>query len=93
MASDDFNKSSRMGWQMYGAVTGFTTSIGMAVFGLAMYTKPDASGWWLAMGIMGVLGTVGSVINFCNLVKQDINAHKTPPEKKHDDVPPPGPQP
>lgn len=102
MASDDFNKASASGWQLYGAVTGFTTSIGMGVFGLAMYTKPEASGWWLAMGIIGVLGAAGSIYNFVNLLKQETRTHKPPQDdpagpkgdgRNPGDEPPRGPQP
>ena len=99
MASDDFNKASKTGWQLYGAVSGFSTSIVMGIFGLGMYTKPDASGWWLAMGIIGTLGAVGSIYNFCNLLKQEMKANKPhddkhEPQNNHEDAPPPpGPQP
>jgi Na+/melibiose symporter-like transporter len=102
MASDDFNKASKSGWQLYGAVSGCTTSIIIGIFGLAMYTKPDASGWWLAMGIIGVLGAIGSGYNFYNLLKQEMKNNKPPEnhthghtheESKPGDEPPPGPHP
>lgn len=99
MASDDFNKASRSGWQIYGAVSGFTTSMCIGVFGLGMATKADASNWWLVMGILGILGTIGSAYNVYSLLKTEAKSQKphdseqVPPPGEPDNHPPQGPQP
>ena len=89
--SDEFNKKSQIGWQIYGAISGFTGSVIMGAISMAMYVKPDASNWWLAGAIMGGMGAVGSIYSFALLLKEDMKQNRDAQNK--DKHPPEGPKP
>ena len=91
MASEDFNKSSKNGWRIYGEVSGFTSGVMLGMFSLAMAMKPGASGWWTAAAIAGGLCAIGSVISLFSGLNKDVKDTKHTDKK--DGPAAPGPKP
>lgn len=70
--SEEFNNKSKITWQAYSAISGLTGGTVIGVLGLALYLKPESSGWWLVPAILGGLTAAGSIYSFASLLRQEI---------------------
>ena len=92
MSSEDFNKTAKNGWRVYGEVSGFTGGVMLGMFSLAMHMKPDAPKWWLGLAIVGGLAAVGSVYSLFSGLNQEVKDIKDH-DKKDGGPQAPGPKP
>lgn len=89
--SDEFNKNSKITWQAYSAISGFTGGTVAGAIGLAMYVRPEASNWWLALAVLGALSAAGSIYSFVSVVRQQMKDDKNPGGKNDNEPPAPRP--